>query len=295
MIILPQSDMLTFPTDSEPPTTPSDTKSSSQSDKSQVSSTDSTHSRQDKADFHSDRSQPAIRESKESRYTADSVSTHEGNRGTTVSPASRDQPGRVDKSSTMKQGDSLNEQQGGGTPPSQAQPQNAHEPRVREMSPPTKQEGSSNKRENVRPQSQVPNPHLEAHAPQDGAPSTDQRQASSELRGATSQSQVPPPEVHKPQEESVREKLENRQPPDTVTASQSTVPQSQARRESMETKPGHPSGDDGLNKHQAQAQTREVREPESNRESSFGGEKDRSTGSHSASSNKKKDPPSHRL
>ena len=287
MIILPQSDTLTFPTDSELPTTPSDTKSSFQADKSQgqVSSADSTKSRQDKADFHSDRSQPTIRENKESRYTADSASIHERNRGVqsaTVSPASQDQPGKMAESSATKQGASQ----------SGAQPQNAYERRVQEMAPPTKQGGSSIEQKDTGSQSQVPNPHLEAHTPQDGAPSTEQRQASSKPRDAASQSQAPPPEVHKPQEESVREKQGNR-PPDTVAAAQSTVP-----RESWETKQGHPSaGDskpDGLNERRAQAQTRE-REPESGRESSFSGEKDRSTGGHSESSNRKKDATSHRL
>ena len=86
MILLPHSDTLTFPTDTEPQTAPSDTKSGSRSDKSQnmmSSAADSTNLRQDRADFHSDRSQPTTQEGKASRHGASNE--QEGTRSQTSS------------------------------------------------------------------------------------------------------------------------------------------------------------------------------------------------------------------
>ena len=259
LIVLPQYDTLTFPTNSEPPTTSGDTESSDQAGKGQSSSIDSINLRQDTADIHSDGSQSSTRESEESKYSGDD-SKHQRSRGaqsTSVSPPSTDQPGKAesDESPAMKQRHPPQD----GTSQGQTRPQNAHEPHVQELPLPTKERLSSSQQQDVKRQSQaLP---TETHSPQDGAPATEQRRSSNEWEDTIPQSEMPPPEVHnKPQEELVSEKQGNQQLPDP----QSTVSQSRTQHEPRETKQGHSGAD-------------------------IDRERDQATGSHSASSNRKKD------
>lgn len=79
MIVLPHSDTLTFPTDTESQTAPSDTKSSSQSDKSQNMMSSAADSR----NLRQDRSQPTTQEGKAFRHGA--FNEREGTRSQTSS------------------------------------------------------------------------------------------------------------------------------------------------------------------------------------------------------------------
>lgn len=274
MITLPHSDTLTFPTDTEPPTsTPSDTKSNSPADRRQVPSEGGTNSQQDnRADFRSDRNQPTTSTAQEgkdsdSRYIDDSASTarertrgaQPSNAATTNSakpppplpppPLSKDQPaGNVDESRAMKQGhrDTLQvhaqSQKTHGEPEQDMAPLARQKQSVDELDD-TRQKRSANEYTRSEGHPQVGTPHLEAQTPQDGVPTTDheqQRRASSEQRDTTaasaSRSQTPPQrEVKKPQEESVREREQGNLQSDTLATLQTTTTVPQSQQAQHES------------------------------------------------------------
>ena len=173
-------------------------------------------------------------------------------------------------------------------------------------------DGASNEREGTRSQTnsqeQTPRQDLETHTPQDGAPSisAEQRQSSSEdkqrSRDGASRSQLPL-EIRKPRKESSVRKKQGNPPSGTVAASQSTIPQSQDKREPQETRHGHSTSardfDDDGHQTQDRTGTERGRGAEWDRDDGGGREKDRdesaAAGSRGEPSNTKNDATSHRL